>query len=256
MCPRCADSSIRQPDSREPIHSALERMARGARELCSAWRHAHWAVALIVLTACSSTPTDVPAPADASTPGAQAGAEAAAAGQATPPGAQAPVPPEAMEQFDKAVVLMTAGDAAAAEQALRDLVTAYPDFAGPLLNLGLLHAKAGRLEEAEKTFKAAIERNPNSAPAFNHLGIVYRRLGRFTEADAAYQQALKLDPNYANAYLNLGVLCDLYLQQPERALEAFERYLQIASAPDEKVTTWVSELKARLGNQQRSAEAQ
>lgn len=158
-----------------------------------------------------------------------------------------------MEQFDRAVVLMTSGDAAAAAQALQDLATAYPAYAGPLLNLGLLHAKAGRLDEAEKAFKAAIERNPNSAHAFNHLGIVHRRQGRFVEADAAYQQALKVDPNYANAYLNLGVLCDLYLQQPQRALEAFERYLQIAATPDEKVNTWVSELKARLSNQQRSA---
>lgn len=166
------------------------------------------------------------------------------------------MPPEAMEQFDRAVVLMTSGDAAAAEQALRSLAAAYPGYAGPLLNLGLLQAKAGRLDEAEKAFKAAIERNANSAPAFNHLGIVYRRLGRFTEADAAYQQALEVDPNYANAYFNLGVLCDLYLQQPQRALEAFERYLQVATTPDAKVSTWVNELKARLGSQQRSARTQ
>jgi tetratricopeptide (TPR) repeat protein len=215
---------------------------------------------LSLLGACSSTPTDVAGPATATAPAetqpqtrAHTGGEPDASAPAT---VEAPVPPEAMQQFDKAVVLMTSGDVPAAEQALRDLASAYPGYSGPLLNLGLLYAKAGRLEEAEKSFKAAIERNPASAPAFNHLGIVYRRLGRFADADAAYQQALKLDPNYANAYLNLGVLCDLYLQQPERALEAFERYLQLASAPDEKVSTWVSELKARLGSQQRSARMQ
>lgn len=213
----------------------------------------HGVVALSMLAACSSTPTNISekaeAPASAQTTGAVGDA-------AAPTAMEAPVPPEAVEQFDKAVVLMTSGDAAAAEHALRGLAEAYPGYAGPLLNLGLLHAKAGRLDEAEKSLKAAIERNPNSAPAFNHLGIVYRRLGRFAEAEAAYQQALTVDPNYANAYLNLGVLCDLYLQQPERALEAFERYLQVAATPDAKVSAWVNELKTRLGNQQRTARTQ
>ena len=40
---------------------------------------------------------------------------------------------------------------------------------------------------------------------------------------------VQIDPNYAIAYLNLGVLCDLYLQQPQRALEAYERYLALAT---------------------------
>jgi tetratricopeptide (TPR) repeat protein len=124
-----------------------------------------------------------------------------------------------------------------------------------LLNLAILQAKDGRLADAEKTLTTAIERN-DSAAAFNQLGIVYRRLGRFKEADEAYQRAIQIDPNYALAHLNLGVLCDLYLQQPQRALEAYERYLALAATPDAKVAGWVTELKTRLGNQQRSAQAE
>ena len=74
--------------------------------------------------------------------------------------------------------------------------------------------------------------------------------------DVAYQRAVEIDPNYAIAYLNLGVLCDLYLQQPQRALEAYERYLSLAGTPDEKVNGWVTELKKRLGSEPRSARAQ
>ena len=141
---------------------------------------------------------------------------------------------------------MTAGDAAAAEREFRALADAYPTYSGPLLNLGIIHAKAGRLEDAQKEINAAIERNANNALAFNQLGIVYRKLGRFKDADAAYQRAVQIDPNYAIAYLNLGVLCDLYLQEPQRALEAYERYLSLAAAPDQKVSGWVTELKKRL----------
>jgi Flp pilus assembly protein TadD len=168
-------------------------------------------------------------------------------------GIEAPLPPEAVQQFDKAVSAMSAGDLAAAEQGFRALAAAYPTYSGPLLNLGILHAKAGKLEEAQKEISDAIARNGNNAAAYNQLGIVYRKLGRFKEADEAYSRAVQIDPNYALAYLNLGVLCDLYLNEPERALEAYERYLSVASSPDAKVNAWVSELKKRIGSEPRSA---
>ncbi len=61
--------------------------------------------------------------------------------------------------------------------------------------------------------------------------IVQRKQGKFGEASDAYTRAVQIDPNYALAWLNLGVLCDLYLQEPQRALEAYERYLATASSP-------------------------
>ncbi len=151
---------------------------------------------------------------------------------------------------------MSAGDTATAEREFRALADAYPTYSGPLLNLGILQVKAGRFEDAEKTLRGAVERNAGNAQAFNQLGIVYRKLGRFKDADGAYQRAVQIDPSYAIAYLNLGVLCDLYLQQRARALEAYARYLALAGAPDEKVSGWVTELRKRLGTEPRAARAQ
>ncbi|WP_161965776.1 tetratricopeptide repeat protein [Steroidobacter cummioxidans] len=164
------------------------------------------------------------------------------------------LPPEAVQQFERAVTAMSSGDLAAAEQGFRALATAYPSYSGPLLNLGILHAKAGKLEEAEKVIRDAIARNGNNAAAFNQLGIVQRKLGKFQDASDAYTRAVQIDPNYSLAWLNLGVLCDLYLQEPQRALEAYERYLATASAPDAKVNGWVTELKKRIGAEPRSAQ--
>jgi Flp pilus assembly protein TadD len=175
---------------------------------------------------------------------------------ATVPVVEAPLPPEAVQQFDAAVVHMNAGDQAAAEQAFRSIADTYPAYSGALVNLGIMQSKAGRLEEAEKTFRSALERNAANAAALNQLGIVYRKLGRFQDAEQAYQQALQVDPNYANAYLNLGVLCDLYLQQPERALQAYERYLELSPSPDARVNAWVSELKKRIGAEPRAARSE
>jgi Flp pilus assembly protein TadD len=187
--------------------------------------------------------------------GAKQGAPVEGAADAAAVPVEEPLPPEAVQKFDQAVVHMSAGDVATAEREFRELAEAYPTFSGPLLNLGILLVKAGHFEDAEKSLRGAVERNANNAPAFNQLGIVYRKLGRFKDADGAYQKAVQIDPNYAIAYLNLGVLCDLYLQQPERALEAYERYLSLAGAPDEKVNSWVTELKKRIGSE-RSARAE
>jgi Flp pilus assembly protein TadD len=205
-----------------------------------------------LLAACGSSPSAPEKAAEAAKQEAPAEGTAVAAGVPV----EEPLPPEAVQKFDQAVVHMSAGDAVTAEREFRALAEAYPTYSGPLLNLGILQVKAGRFEDAQKTLSGAVERNASNAQAFNQLGIVYRKLGRFKDADDAYQKAVQIDPNYAIAYLNLGVLCDLYLQQPQRALEAYERYLALAGAPDEKVSGWVTEIKKRLGSEPRAARAE
>ena len=165
-----------------------------------------------------------------------------------------PIPAEATQRFENALTLLSAGDLARAEPELRRLADTYPEYSGALANLGILYLKSGKLPEAEKALRAATERSPQNAAAFNQLGIVYRKMGRFKDADAAYSKALGIDPNYALAHLNLGVLCDLYLQQPARALAAFERYTALASKPDPRVANWMKELQSRAKTQ-RPAEA-
>ena len=160
-----------------------------------------------------------------------------------------PIPQEATQRFENALTLLSAGDLARAEPELKKLAETYPEYSGALANLGILYLKSGKLPEAEKALRAAIERSPDNAMALNQLGIVYRKMGRFKEADAAYSKAISADPNYALAHLNLGVLCDLYLQQPDRALAAFERYSALAQKPDTRVASWMKELQNRVKSQ-------
>jgi tetratricopeptide (TPR) repeat protein len=174
-------------------------------------------------------------------------------GSGTPRPATIAESPEAKQRFERAVTLLNSGDTAKAEQELRALGEAYPQYSGPSVNLGILQMKAGKLADAEATLKQAVDRNPQNAQAHNELGIVYRREGKFTDADGAYQRAIEIAPDYALAHLNLGVLCDLYLQQPARALEEYEKYLSLTDTPAPQVTQWVAELKARTAAAQRAA---
>ena len=184
-----------------------------------------------------------PAPGSASAPATVV--PAAAASQAAS-GEAAPVPERAAQQYAQALQLMKSGRFTDAELEFKELVVEYPKLSGPQLNLGLLYMRDSRLAEAEAVFKAALELKPANAVAGNELGIVERKLGKFAEAEAAYQRTIAAEPNYAPAHLNLGVLYDLYLAQPQKALDEFERYIEIAGE-NKQVAGWVVELRKRVG---------
>ena len=52
--------------------------------------------------------------------------------------------------------MMKSGRITDAELEFKQLAFAYPQFAGPQVNLGLLYLQASRLPEAEGAFKAAL----------------------------------------------------------------------------------------------------
>jgi tetratricopeptide (TPR) repeat protein len=190
--------------------------------------------ALALLAACHSAPPKAsPAPVEAHAPS-PAAPEAAT------------IPERATLQYAHALQLMKSGRDTDAEPELKDLVVGYPQLSGPQLNLGLLYLRDSRLPEAEAAFKAALELKPTNAVAGNELGIVERKLGKFAEAEAAYQRTIAAEPNYAPAHLNLGVLYDLYLAQPQKALDEFERYIELAGE-NKQVAGWVVELRKRVG---------
>ena len=187
-------------------------------------------------------PAGATAPAAAANPAAAAANPAAAA---SPP-LTMPIPERAAQQYAQALQMMKSGRGTDAELEFKELSIAYPQFAGPQLNLGLLYLRDSRLAEAESAFKAGLDRSPGNAIANNELGIVARRLNKFTEAEAAYRRAIAAEPNYAAAHLNLGVLYDLYLAEPQKALEQFERYIELAG-DSKQVAGWVMELRKRVG---------
>jgi tetratricopeptide (TPR) repeat protein len=170
-----------------------------------------------------------------------------AAGAAVPPAVV--VPERAASEFARAVELMRAGNAGEAELEFQQLAAGYPQLAGPHVNLGILHRKAGKLDPAIESLRAAVERNPASAIAWNELGVTLRMRGDFQDAAAAYERAIAADPAYAPAHRNLGVLRDLYLGDANGALDAFERYKSLAPGEDKQLTGWLAELRQRTGRQ-------
>jgi tetratricopeptide (TPR) repeat protein len=192
-------------------------------------------------SASASEPTPASAPATPPPPPPPAMSVTAPA----PSASLAPVSPGAQRAFDDALALLRAGRTADAEHAFRALAQSDPELAGPHANLGLIARNAGRLPEAVTELERATQLDPRLTVAWNQLGIAYRQQGQFAKSRTAYETALAIDPAYAAAALNLGILNDMYLDEPARALELYNRYLELTPAGDPVVVKWVAELKNR-----------
>ena len=180
------------------------------------------------------------------------------AGRAPAPASTTGLPPaEVTSRFDAAVARYAAGDEAAAEAAFRSLASEHPEYAGPLLNLALIHARRGEEPEALAYLGAAATRCAQCGAVWNELGILRRREGRFTDAERAYRRSIEAEPGFGLAYYNLAVLYDLYLQRPELALELYRQYLDDTPDPalSANVTRWVTDLERRVSPPAKAARA-
>ena len=130
-----------------------------------------------------------------------------------------------------------------------------PDVAAQL-EVARASLAAGRDEEAAGELNAALGQYSASAEGHNRLGIAYRRLGRMAEARGAYERAIAADPSMPAPHRNLAVLLDLYLAQPAAALERYEQYQRLAGGADPEAAAWLAELRTRMNQTQRTAEAQ
>ena len=148
--------------------------------------------------------------------------------------------------YEQAIAALKNGATEQALTLLTRLSLDAPDKPRLFTNLGLAHFRLHQAELAEQAFQQAIARNPDDAVAHNHLGILQRRQGRFDDALLEYQRAIEIDSKYARAHLNLGILFDLYLQDLEKALQQYRRYLDLTSEENAQVAGWIVDIERRL----------
>jgi serine/threonine-protein kinase len=151
------------------------------------------------------------------------------------------------------------GDAAGAEEILREAVTARPDQAllldalGKLLMLrgpprlgnaienfraaralrprmgivfsrALLHAN--RAKEAEGVLRDLLRHQQETTTLINHLGVCLDAQHKYAEAEVAYRKAIDLTPDFAEAHNNLG-LCLGDQQRHEEAERAVRKAIDL-----------------------------
>ena len=154
------------------------------------------------------------------------------------------VNPEVREEFNTAISLLNDEKYPEAIRLLKGVTGKTSKFTAPYINLGIAYARTGEMDKAEKSLKQALEINARHPVANNELGIVYRKTGQYKKALEHYRIAVNTYPDFLPARKNLGVLCDIYMQDLDCALEQYEEYLK-RRPDDEKVKIWIADVKSR-----------
>ena len=69
---------------------------------------------------------------------------------------------------------------------------------------------------------------PNNPDVLTDQGVMYRDLGEYQKAIANFQKANQVDPNHVQSLFNLGVVYAQDLKQPDKAIAAFNRVVEIS----------------------------
>ncbi len=155
---------------------------------------------------------------------------------------------DAEQRFQAALELMKNNKSDDARAAFAALAKDYPQYSGPLADLGVLYARGNQRQQALDSFAAAVAANPKNAFAYGWLGILYRENGDYARAEDAYRKALALNPDDATTHLNLGILYDAYLKRPQEALTHYREYQRLSGDQARPiVAAWIRELQDQLG---------
>ncbi len=155
-------------------------------------------------------------------------------------------PAAAKTEFTRIQGLIKNGRSNEAITALTKMRQDYPKLSGPAVNLALLYWKQKNYAQAQTAFEQAQGINKYNPDAYTQFAVMLREQGKFTEAEAQYLKALAVWPHNFQAHRDLGVLYDLYLVQPEKALQHFTLCDQLSAEPNKEIKGWIIELNRRL----------
>ena len=152
---------------------------------------------------------------------------------------------DVQKTFDQALQLLQQEQYDTAITLLNSVVEREKRLTAPYINLAMAYRHKGDDKLAEENLLKALAIDSTQPIANNELGIIYRKQGRFADAKKVYVTALSEYPDYLPVIKNLGILCDIYMRDPQCALEQFEKYQQ--QVPDDKtIKVWIADLKARI----------
>lgn len=108
----------------------------------------------------------------------------------------------------------------------RSALRGRPGYAEYHYNLAAALARAGQEQEAMAELEQAVHLKPEFAEAHDALGLALTQAGRQADAMGHFEQALRLDPNLAEAHYNLGTALVGSQRLPE-AIRQFEETLRL-----------------------------
>lgn len=106
--------------------------------------------------------------------------------------------------------------------------------------------------QAQKSIEAygrALELRPNDPNVLTDQGVMYRALGQYDKAIANFEKANRADPAHVQSLFNMGVVYAHDLKQPKKAIEAWNRVIQVAPQSEQaaQARTGIQEIQTAGG---------
>jgi len=120
-----------------------------------------------------------------------------------------------------------------AEARFRQVLEQRPEDPRALLGIGIVRLSREKPKEARRFLENAVRLDPSLGEGWNGLGVAKAGTGDFPGAVAAWRKAVALDPADSDAWFNLARGLH-QVGETGKALEALERYLEIADRAGDK----------------------
>lgn len=141
---------------------------------------------------------------------------------------------QAKAQYERAYALLQEGKAT--EEVLERLARAIdydPTFGDAYILKSYVHLEVlPNLDEALSAGLLGAQYAPENPDSYYMLGVIYERRGQFGDAETALRRALQVNNAHQDAYFALGELYADRLNEPQKAVEAFRRYIELGGTDD------------------------
>jgi tetratricopeptide (TPR) repeat protein len=123
-------------------------------------------------------------------------------------------------------------DAAKVKEALAR-ASAEPKSTAPKIELGNLYFDAERYQDAARWYEAALALEPSNADVSTDLGVSFYYLNQPDRALEQFDKSLKINPKHSKTLLNLGIVRAFGKQDLNGAAKAWEQVIAVAPASPE-----------------------
>jgi len=141
---------------------------------------------------------------------------------------------QAKAEYERAFVLLQEGKAIEEAAERLDRAIEYdPTYGDAYVLKSYVRSEVlPDLDEALSAGLLAVKYAPENPDSSYMLGIIYEKRGQFRDAETAFQQTLQVNATYQDAYLALGELYADRLNEPQKSLAAFRRYIELGGTHD------------------------
>lgn len=110
------------------------------------------------------------------------------------------------------------------------LVAQDPKNLNAWISLGNDYFDTEQSQKAITAYGKALEIEPNNPNVLTDQGIMFRKIGWYDKALANFEKAGKIDPSHLQSLFNAGLVYTVDMNQPEKAVPYWNRYLKLDSS--------------------------